>query len=327
MAAIAAHPDLELTGLWVHSDSKAGRDAGEICGGPALGVIATNDADALLDSKPDAVCYMANSDLRPGQVIEDIAGMLRSGRTHEFSLDSWNQVIAVNLTGTFLMCRAALPHLIETKGSIVNAASTSSFFGHPWMGAYAASKGAILSFTQTLAVEYATVPVRANCVAPGSVHSGITSNVSFPDDLTKDEAKLIRRIMSPTGFGDPGDVGSVVALLLSDDGKNILIRPLAYCEEKDIIEYARYKAFPIIPCNLCGSQDNLQRAMINDMLRDWGKKYPGRLESIFTAVQNVAPSQLADRALFDFVSLKAEAKTDSCTAKDEKRLEMVNLLL
>ena len=153
--------------------------------------------------------------------LANIAGMLRSGRTHEFSLDSWNQVIAVNLTGTFLMCRAALPHLIETKGSIVNAASTSSFFGHPWMGAYAASKGAILSFTQTLAVEYATVPVRANCVAPGSVHSGITSNVSFPDDLTKDEAKLIRRIMAPTGFGDPGDVGSVVALLLSDDGKHI----------------------------------------------------------------------------------------------------------
>ena len=77
--AIAAHPDLELTGLWVHSDSKAGRDAGEICGGPTLGVIATNDADALLDSEPDAVCYMANSDLRPGQVIEDIAGMLRRG--------------------------------------------------------------------------------------------------------------------------------------------------------------------------------------------------------------------------------------------------------
>ena len=77
--AIAAHPDLELAGLWVHSDAKAGRDAGEICGGPALGVIATTDAEALLASQPDAVCYMANSDLRPGQVIEDICDMLRRG--------------------------------------------------------------------------------------------------------------------------------------------------------------------------------------------------------------------------------------------------------
>jgi len=77
--AIAAHPDLELAGLWVHSDAKAGRDAGEICGGPPLGVLATQDAEALLDSTPDAVCYMANSDLRPGQVIDDIAGMLRRG--------------------------------------------------------------------------------------------------------------------------------------------------------------------------------------------------------------------------------------------------------
>jgi NAD(P)-dependent dehydrogenase (short-subunit alcohol dehydrogenase family) len=153
--------------------------------------------------------------------IANIAGMLRSGRTHEFSLDSWNQILAVNLTGTFLMCREALPHLMESKGSIVNAASTSSSFGHPWMGAYAASKGAIWSFTQTLAVEYCKVPVRANCIAPGSVHSGITSNVTFPDDITKEEGKLVRRIMSPTGFGDPGDVASVVALLLSDDGKHI----------------------------------------------------------------------------------------------------------
>ncbi|MBQ0722058.1 MAG: tRNA 2-thiocytidine(32) synthetase TtcA, partial [Paraperlucidibaca sp.] len=78
--------------------------------------------------------------------------------------------------------------------------------------------------------------------------------------------------------------------LLSDDGKNILIRPLAYCKEKDIAEFSRLKEFPIIPCNLCGSQDNLQRAMINEMLRDWDKKYPGRLDSMFTATQNIAPS-------------------------------------
>jgi tRNA 2-thiocytidine biosynthesis protein TtcA len=94
-----------------------------------------------------------------------------------------------------------------------------------------------------------------------------------------------------------GKIKAMPPKLLSDDGKNILIRPLAYCEEKDIIEYARYKAFPIIPCNLCGSQENLQRAKINEMLREWGKQHTGRLDSIFTAIQNVAPSQLADRAI------------------------------
>lgn len=125
-----------------------------------------------------------------------------------------------------------------------------------------------------------------------------------------------------------GKLKAMPPKLLSDDGKNILIRPLAYCEEKDIIEYARYKAFPIIPCNLCGSQENLQRAKINDMLREWGKHHTGRLESIFTAIQNVAPSQLADRELFDFVSLKATTNSrEAALNKDEKRLEMVNLLL
>lgn len=101
-----------------------------------------------------------------------------------------------------------------------------------------------------------------------------------------------------------GNLKAMPPKLLSDDGQNILIRPLAYVEEKDIIKYANYKQFPIIPCNLCGSQENLQRAMINDMLRTWDQQYPNRLDSIFGAMQNVAPSQLADRELFDFENLQ-----------------------
>ncbi len=100
-----------------------------------------------------------------------------------------------------------------------------------------------------------------------------------------------------------GSLKAMPPKLLSDDKQNVLIRPLAYVEEKDIIKYARYKNFPIIPCNLCGSQENLQRAMINEMLREWDKQYPNRLNSIFNALQNVAPSQLADRQLFDFENL------------------------
>jgi tRNA 2-thiocytidine biosynthesis protein TtcA len=92
--------------------------------------------------------------------------------------------------------------------------------------------------------------------------------------------------------------------LRSDDGKHILIRPMAYCKEDDIIEYAAIKEFPIIPCNLCGSQENLQRQVIKEMLQGWEKKNPGRLETIFTAMQNVVPSHLADTELFDFKNLQ-----------------------
>lgn len=92
--------------------------------------------------------------------------------------------------------------------------------------------------------------------------------------------------------------------LLSDDKTNIVIRPLAYAKEADIARYAEARQFPIIPCNLCGSQQNLQRQVIKDMLQAWEKQTPGRLENIFRSLQNVAPSQLADNALFDFKNLE-----------------------
>jgi tRNA 2-thiocytidine biosynthesis protein TtcA len=91
--------------------------------------------------------------------------------------------------------------------------------------------------------------------------------------------------------------------LLSDDKRNVVIRPLAYCREKDIERYANIMEYPIIPCNLCGSQENLQRQMIKQMLVDWEKEHPARIETIFNSLQNVSPSQLADTNLFDFESL------------------------
>lgn len=91
--------------------------------------------------------------------------------------------------------------------------------------------------------------------------------------------------------------------LLSDDGRNIVIRPLAYCREKDIERFAEIMEYPIIPCNLCGSQENLQRQAIKGMLQQWEREHPSRVEAIFSSLQNVAPSQLADTQLFDFESL------------------------
>ena len=118
-----------------------------------------------------------------------------------------------------------------------------------------------------------------------------------------------------------GSLKAMPPKLRSDDGANVLIRPLAYCRESDIERYAEAKAFPIIPCNLCGSQDNLQRVAIKQMLADWEKSHPGRIETIFRAIGNVAPSQLADRDLFDFVSLEPERPS----ADDGARIRAVNL--
>lgn len=101
-----------------------------------------------------------------------------------------------------------------------------------------------------------------------------------------------------------GKLKAMPPKLLSDSGTNILIRPLAYCREADIERFAAIKAFPIIPCNLCGSQENLQRQSIKAMVRDWERQYPGRVENIFRSIQNIAPSQLADRNQYDFLSMK-----------------------
>jgi len=107
-----------------------------------------------------------------------------------------------------------------------------------------------------------------------------------------------------------GKLKAMPPKLLSDDKRNVVIRPMAYCKEKDLARYAQYKAFPIIPCNLCGSQDNLQRVQIKSMLAEWERQYPGRTETIFRAIRNVSPSQLADVDLFDFASLRVEVDTE-----------------
>lgn len=98
--------------------------------------------------------------------------------------------------------------------------------------------------------------------------------------------------------------------LRSDDQRNIVIRPMAYCRESDLVAFAAYKQFPIIPCNLCGSQENLQRQSIKAMLQNWDKEQPGKVQSIFKSLQNVSPSQLADRNLFNFADLPLDRSAE-----------------
>jgi len=100
-----------------------------------------------------------------------------------------------------------------------------------------------------------------------------------------------------------GKLKAMPPKLITDDRAHVVIRPLAYCSEKDIARFARGMEYPIIPCNLCGSQGNLQRQKIREMMEDWDRRYPGRTESVFTAMQNILPSHLADNAQFDFRGL------------------------
>jgi NAD(P)-dependent dehydrogenase (short-subunit alcohol dehydrogenase family) len=159
--------------------------------------------------------------------LVNAAGILRAWHTQQTTLDQWNQIIGVNLTGTFLVVREALPALLaNSRSAIVNFSSTSASFAHPYMAAYAASKGGIQAFTHSLALEYAKEGLRAACVAPGSIKSGITDATGgyIPKDA---DWSLFPRLMpilptttesSGAGMAEPNAVAGVIAMLVSEDG-------------------------------------------------------------------------------------------------------------
>ena len=123
-----------------------------------------------------------------------------------------------------------------------------------------------------------------------------------------------------------GKLKAMPPKLLSDDKKNMLIRPLAYCREADLIALAELKKFPIIPCNLCGSQDGLQRKVVKDMLLQWERQFPGRIDTIFGAIKNVSPAQLADTDLFDFANLMLDRQDASTQSGEvESHIRAINL--
>jgi tRNA 2-thiocytidine biosynthesis protein TtcA len=123
-----------------------------------------------------------------------------------------------------------------------------------------------------------------------------------------------------------GKLKAMPPKLLADDKKNMVIRPLAYCRESDLQSLAELREFPIIPCNLCGSQDGLQRQVVKEMLNAWERQYPGRIDTIFNAIKNVSPSQLADTSLFNFRDLQLD-RSDQEADKDgfAERIRSLNL--
>lgn len=153
------------------------------------------------------------------QVVVNSAGILRFAHTHEEDVDEWNRVLAVNLTGTFLVCRAALPVLVAGGGgAIVNMSSTAAIKGTPWAAAYAASKGGVQALTYALAIEYGRQGVRVNCVCAGAIDTPIQRVFHVPEGA---DPKLLKRIMPFTGFGKPADCAAAIAYLASDDARHV----------------------------------------------------------------------------------------------------------
>ncbi|SOJ57437.1 Dihydroanticapsin 7-dehydrogenase [Mycobacterium simulans] len=198
--------------------------ADEVATGDRFSALEMNVADeqAVVDGVRHTVDTLGGLDS-----LVNAAGMLRAAHTHQTSTEQWNQIIAVNLTGTFLVVREALPALLTNpRSAIVNFSSTSASFAHPYMAAYAASKGGVQAFTHSLALEYASRGLRAVCVAPGSIKSGITDATGgyIPQDA---DWKLFSRLLpilpttvqsSGTGMADPSVVAGVIAMLVSEDG-------------------------------------------------------------------------------------------------------------
>ncbi|MGW0817501.1 SDR family NAD(P)-dependent oxidoreductase [Streptomyces viridiviolaceus] len=201
--------------------ARAGADAGRLT---------TVVADISDEASVRAAVASALTTLGGLDVLVNAAGILRSSHTHETSLADFTKVIAINLTGTFLMIREAIPALLKGNApAVVNFSSTSALFAHPYMAAYAASKGGIQSMTHALAAEYSKQGIRFTAVQPGSISSGMTdgsgqSKQSQGPGLPEDTDWSLFAKLSPAlgeGFAGPEAVAGVVAMLASEDGKFI----------------------------------------------------------------------------------------------------------
>lgn len=153
-------------------------------------------------------------------LLANVGGILRFDNAHELALEDWDRVLGVNLTGTFLMCREAIPHLLEHPGdaAIVNTSSTAAIGSHCWTVAYSASKGGVLSMTRCLAVEYGRQGLRVNAVCPGAIGTPMIDTFSFPDGA---DQKLLRKSMFYDQFRGPEAVADTIAFLGSNEAAHV----------------------------------------------------------------------------------------------------------
>ncbi len=172
-------------------------------------------------TKPAAVTEaIAETVRRSGElhVLANVAGIGFFRRTTETTLDEWSQMIAVNLTGQFLMCKEAIPYLLKTRGAIVNTASVAGLKSHPYSAAYCASKGGVVQLTRALAVEYGRKEVRVNCICPGGIETPLIAKFTLPEGVSPE---ALTRIMPLGRMGQPHEVAATIAFLSSDDASYI----------------------------------------------------------------------------------------------------------
>jgi NAD(P)-dependent dehydrogenase (short-subunit alcohol dehydrogenase family) len=159
----------------------------------------------------------AASALGRPHVLVNCAGIGKFAHTHEMPFEDWQRIIGVNLGGTFLMCQAAIPHLLDGGGAIVNIASNAGLQGQPYSAAYCASKGGVVNLTRSLAKEYLTRGVRVNCVAPGGIDTPLQNSfATFPDGV---DWKEFRPFMSPLGNSTPDEIAATIAYIASDEAR------------------------------------------------------------------------------------------------------------
>jgi len=172
-----------------------------------------NVADAA--SVKDVVSRIA-SELGSPYVLCNIAGIGKFAHSHEMPLEEWQRIIDVNLTGSFLMSQAVLPHILENGGTIINTASNAGKMGQPWSAAYCASKGGVVMMTKAMAVEYIKRGIRINAVAPGGTDTAIQASFALPEGASP---KDMLKMMTPFGMAKPEEVASLFAYMASDEAR------------------------------------------------------------------------------------------------------------
>jgi NAD(P)-dependent dehydrogenase (short-subunit alcohol dehydrogenase family) len=150
--------------------------------------------------------------------LANVAGIGFFRRTTETTLDEWSRMIAINLTGPFLTCKAAIPHILKAKGAIINTGSVAGLKSHPYSAAYCASKGGVVQLTRALAVEYGRKDVRINCVCPGGIETPLIGQFNLPEGVNQ---QVLQRIMPLGRMGKPEEVAGTIAFLASDDAMYI----------------------------------------------------------------------------------------------------------
>lgn len=182
--------------------------------GEGRGRAAAFECDVTSESSVGAAFAASIEELGTPTVVCNVAGVGGFYHTADMTLEQWQRILSVNLTGPFLVCRAALPHLLEHGGSIVNVASNTALMGQSYSAAYCASKAGLLGFSKALAAEYLTRGIRVNVVAPGGVDTPLIGAFALPEGA---DVKELEKMMTPLGFSTPAEIAASIAFVASDE--------------------------------------------------------------------------------------------------------------